>query len=1172
MGAERQKTILLVEDEAIIAMTEKKILEKYGYQVLVAGTGEEAIAVFEKTPGIDLILIDINLGAGMDGTEAAAIILQNHDLPVVFLSSHMEPEVVEKTEKITSYGYVVKNSSGTVLDASIKMAFKLFAAKVSETKKEEDLRQSEETMRYIVKHDPNAIAVYDRNLHYIAVSDRYLRDYNVREEDIIGKHHYRVFPEMPQKWKDVHQRCLAGAIEGNEDDSFERPDGSVTYNRWECRPWRRVDGEIGGIVTYTEVTTDRKNAEKALRTSEKRLRDIIFSMADWVWEVDEKGVYTYSSEKGEALLGYSQTEIIGKTPFDFMPADEAKRVGAIFSEIVANKRPIKDLENWNIGKNGESICLLTNGVPILDEKGNLKGYRGVDKDISERKRTEKLPETLYKISQAVYAADNLNELFRHVHRALADIIPTDNLFIALLSDDGKTMNFPYFIDEKNPDDTSSIKADDMQSLTVEVLATKRSLLLDEAELLERYASGRNKVWGSAPKCWLGVPLMILDTIIGVMAVQDYHKAGAYIDKDVKLLESTAGQIAIAIDRKRAAEALRESVDSFRGYFNMGTVGMCVTSLETGWIEVNDCLCRMLGYSRDELIRLTWAEMTHPEDLNSDLDLFNQVLAGERDSYELEKRFIRKDGQVIYTRLYATCQRNLDGTVHHLLASLVDISERKRAEEGIQNTLRFQQALMDAVPSPIFYKDANCIYIGGNKAFEQFIGLAQEQFIGKTVYDISPADLAEKYERADRELLKNKGIQTYEASVVYADGTRHAVIFNKALFTDSAGKVAGLIGVILDISERKQAEILEQAVFEIARAADKAASLDDLYRSVHRIIQTLMPATNILIARYDEKENLVSFPYFVDEKDPMPKPRKSSRGLTDYVLRTGRTLLSDAALEKELERSGEAKRRGSPSACWLGVPLKFGDKAIGVIALDNYSDPKAYGEREKKILEYVSSQIANAIERKQAEEEIKRQLTEKEVLLKEVHHRIKNNIAAIGGLISLRLQSIANPEAAAVLKDAVGRIDSMRILYDKLLLSEDYADISVKNYLETLIDTIAAIFPDEVMIRIEKRIADFHLGSKKLFPLGIIINELLTNKMKYAFSGRKRGAIRINLALADNRAKLTIEDDGNPLPPGFDIKEAKGFGLMLVKMLSQQLGGSFAIENHKGVRCTVEFDI
>jgi CheY-like chemotaxis protein len=131
------KTILLVEDDVLIAMGEQIILEKAGYQVILASSGEKAVKAVETTPGIDLILMDIDLGEGIDGTEAAAIILQDRDLPVVFLSSHIEPEIVEKTEKITSYGYIVKNSGDTVLLASIKMAFKLFDAKqIALTQKE----------------------------------------------------------------------------------------------------------------------------------------------------------------------------------------------------------------------------------------------------------------------------------------------------------------------------------------------------------------------------------------------------------------------------------------------------------------------------------------------------------------------------------------------------------------------------------------------------------------------------------------------------------------------------------------------------------------------------------------------------------------------------------------------------------------------------------------------------------------------------------------------------------------------------------------------------------------------------------------------------------------------------------------------------------------------------
>jgi two-component sensor histidine kinase/DNA-binding response OmpR family regulator len=122
------KKLLLVDDEIIIALSTKLALEKLGYQVLLAHSGESAIETMRETPGIDLVLMDIDLGRGLDGTKTAEIILHSHNVPVIFLSSHTEPEIVEKTEKITSYGYIVKNSGTTILAASIKMAFKLFAS------------------------------------------------------------------------------------------------------------------------------------------------------------------------------------------------------------------------------------------------------------------------------------------------------------------------------------------------------------------------------------------------------------------------------------------------------------------------------------------------------------------------------------------------------------------------------------------------------------------------------------------------------------------------------------------------------------------------------------------------------------------------------------------------------------------------------------------------------------------------------------------------------------------------------------------------------------------------------------------------------------------------------------------------------------------------------------
>ena len=149
---------------------------------------------------------------------------------------------------------------------------------------------------------------------------------------------------------------------------------------------------------------------------------------------------------------------------------------------------------------------------------------------------------------------------------------------------------------------------------------------------------------------------------------------------------------------------------------------------------------------------------------------------------------------------------------------------------------------------------------------------------------------------------------------------------------------------------------------------------------------------------------------------------------------------------------------------------------------------------------------------------------------------------------------------------------MQILYEKLLLTDNYQVTSIKEYLDNLIDQIIDLFSNTIDISVEKQIDDFQLDSKRLVPIGIIVNELLTNIIKYAFTDRGSGLIQVTLIENLRNATFTIQDNGNGLPKGFDIDTQNGFGLMLVKILSKQLDGTFTIENDNGVKSTLEFHI
>ena len=204
------------------------------------------------------------------------------------------------------------------------------------------------------------------------------------------------------------------------------------------------------------------------------------------------------------------------------------------------------------------------------------------------------------------------------------------------------------------------------------------------------------------------------------------------------------------------------------------------------------------------------------------------------------------------------------------------------------------------------------------------------------------------------------------------------------------------------------------------------------------------------------------------------------------------------------------------------------------------------------------------ERKRNETLVHQQLEEKEILLREVHHRIKNNMNSVSSLLKLQA-GMADPDGSRAINKAIGRLEGMRVLYEKLLMTDEYKEIAVKPYVEDLIRSIVDLFPEKKWIDIDVSIDDLQMNTKKIFPLGLILNELITNSMKYAFGPREEGRIRVDLSRHENgEVVLTVCDNGRGLPQGFDLDSNSGFGLKLVKMLAKQLGGLMTIDDRDGV--------
>jgi len=220
---------------------------------------------------------------------------------------------------------------------------------------------------------------------------------------------------------------------------------------------------------------------------------------------------------------------------------------------------------------------------------------------------------------------------------------------------------------------------------------------------------------------------------------------------------------------------------------------------------------------------------------------------------------------------------------------------------------------------------------------------------------------------------------------------------------------------------------------------------------------------------------------------------------------------------------------------------------------------------------IQCNIYDISDRKKLEDIAKDKALGRESLLKEVHHRIKNNINIISSLLSFQSQTISEPSAIKALEDANSRVQSMGILYDKLYSSADFSELSINVYLSPLIDEILSNFSNSNKVNVEKNIESFMMDAKRLQPLGIIISELITNIMKYAFKRRKSGLITVSAINNDGYNAIIIKNNGNGMPKAISFENSTGFGLQLVQALTNQLDGSLRIERENGTKVIIEFE-
>ena len=556
--------------------------------------------------------------------------------------------------------------------------------------------------------------------------------------------------------------------------------------------------------------------------------------------------------------------------------------------------------------------------------------------------------------------------------------------------------------------------------------------------------------------------------------------------------------------------------------------------------ITEGFTKITGYTLDDIVRPDkWEKIVHPDDDSNNKSKLESIMLGNNEEYEC--RIITKKAETLWLHVYGQAEWDAKKQdVIGIIGAVSNITERKQAEVAMHDGEERLKAFLENSALIGWMKDEHGKHIFLSNNYQRVIGCKFEDWKGKTDFELWPQEIAEQFRKNDLKVLaEGNTIEAVEMALL-PDGSQSWWLNSKFLFVDSGGrKYVGGLGV--DITERKKAEEHQRRLALVVKDSNDAIMVQDLEGN---IISWNIGAERMYGWNEDEA-------FKMNIRDIIPEEKRKEA--LDIVKKAEAAAAAEEEEEEEIPsfETQRVTKDGRILDVWMTV-TKLVDDAGKITS--------------------VATTERDITKRKRAEEQIKTSLKEKEVLLNEVHHRVKNNLQIISSLLDMSSMQTRNQEAIELFRDSRNRVDSMALIHSQLYKSERLNQIDMEKHIQELSKRLLQIYEMEKTITLDIKSADISLPITRAVPCALVLNELISNTLKHAYRAGQKGKIDISIQRSDGDTfSIKVKDDGIGIPEEIDIDKTNSLGLSLVRnLVFRQLSGKLYIRRNGGTEVVIEF--